>query len=113
MFDAQTPIFALAALSAVVLALILPSALIEAHSERPTWLSRHGLNRAQRLPRSSLVVEIPIVILLIGGTQLVMVVALIGSASGVATRLIGASEIVFFAVWMVHLIAANPKVPAA
>jgi len=29
-FDAQTPIFALAALSALVLVLILPSALIEA-----------------------------------------------------------------------------------
>ncbi len=109
MFDAQTPIFALAALSAIVLVVILPSALIEAHTERPTWLSCHGLIRAQRIPRSSLLVEIPIVILLIGGTQLVMVAALIGSTSGVVTRLIGASEIVFFAAWMAHLYAANAE----
>jgi hypothetical protein len=49
-------------------------------------------------------VELAIVGILIGASQLVMVAAVISSISGLATRAIGAVELVAFSLWMIRLI---------
>jgi hypothetical protein len=106
MFDAQTAVAALGAASAVALFTILPSALIEAHTGRRTWLSRGEGIAIQPVPRRSLLVEIPIVVTLIGASQFVMAALVIAQSSGLATRAIGAIELVAFLAWMTHLMAS-------
>jgi len=106
MFDSQTGVVALAAVCAVVLFAVLPSALVEGHSQRRTWLSRGDRISFPPIPRSSLLVEIPVVLVIIGASQLVMVAAVISPISGLATRAIGAIELVAFLAWMTALIRA-------
>jgi hypothetical protein len=107
MFDTETPIVALAAVCAVVLFTVLPSALIEAHTGRRTWLSRGDRVTVPPVPRSSLLIEVPIVVLLIGACQVIMVAAILSSISGLATRAIGATELVAFSLWMAHLVRSR------
>jgi hypothetical protein len=107
MFDAGTPILALVAVCGVVLFTVLPSALIEAHTGRRTWLSRGDRVAVPPIPRSSLLVEVPTVVLLIGACQAIMVAAILSSISGLATRLVGATELVAIVLWMAHLMRSN------
>ena len=107
MFDAQTPVAALGAVCAIVLFAILPSALIEAHTGRRTWLSRGDRLAIPPIPRSSLLVEIPILIMLIGASQFVMAAVLISPITGLATRAIGALELMAFVAWMTYLIVST------
>lgn len=104
MFDSQTAIVALGAVCAIALFAILPSVLIEAHTGRRTWLSRGDRIAVSPIPRRALLVELPIVVILIGASQLVMVAAILSSISGLATRAIGAIELVAFALWMTHVV---------
>ena len=104
MLDSQTGVVALAAVCAVILFLVLPSALVEGHSRHRTWLSRGDRISFPKIPRGSLLVEIPIIFVIIGASQLVMVAAAISSISGVATRAIGVLELVAFLIWMTDLI---------
>lgn len=107
MFDPETPVVALGVLCATVLFAVLPSVVIQAHTGRPTWLSRAHLVEVQRSRRSSLLVEVPIVVILVGGTQFVMAAAVISPISGLATRVIGGIELIAFSAWMAHLVRST------
>jgi hypothetical protein len=109
MLDPQTPVAALGALCAMVLYAALPSTLIEAHTGRRTWLSRGDHPVVPPVPRNSLWIEVPIVVVLIGATQLVMAAIALAPASGLVTRAIAAIEIVTFLIWMTYLIRTIRK----
>jgi hypothetical protein len=104
MFDSQTGVAALAAVFAIVLFLVLPSVLIEAHTGRRTWLSRGDRITVPRSPRRSLFVELPFVVVLLAASQFIMVAAVISPISGLVTRAIGALEVIAFISWMIYLL---------
>lgn len=107
MFDAQTPGVALLAVCAVGLFVILPSVVIEAHTGRSVSRWLHVADR--RSSRSALFVEVPLIVWLVGGSQLVMAAVVISPSSGLVTRVIGAIELVAFLAWMTYLIRSIRK----
>lgn len=104
MFDEQTGVVALGAVCGVVLFVVLPLALIEAHTGRRTLMSRFVSGFDRDVPRRSLLIEIPAVVILVAGSQLVMAAVVVSPESMLLTRLIGLVELIACAGWLTYLI---------
>lgn len=92
------------AVSLTVLAVFLLSGILATHTavDLPRWLVR----RTEGVKRRALIIEIPLVVFLIGGGELILLLALVHPRSTTPVRLVAAIQLVAAVVWAVYLARA-------